>query len=205
MSKAMVILCIVLNLIIAGVTVWVVIRQIGEGKREHDNPYYTFRYFTTLSNVYAALGAFAALICEVGMLSGTARYLPSPVAALVFSSAVSVAVTFVTVMVFLGPTQGYHDLVTGEGAHLHVVAPILSAIACCIECSEMPFRSVVWGILPVVAYSVLYYKRVISYTGKRDVWPDFYGFNRGGKWKRALILMYATVTALGILLWLGCR
>lgn len=206
MSKAALIICLILNFIIAGVTVLVVILDDAKGRREGRKPGALFRFFTTLSNVYAALGSLIALIYEIGMLAGNVAEIPAWAMGIIYSSSLTVAVTFVTVMVFLGPNAGYHDLVTGTGTHVHVVAPILAVAACIMESTiTIPFWWIVWGVLPVVIYGILYLYMVVVRTEKNGGWEDFYGFNKGGAWKTSMAMMFAGGLVLSILLWAGCR
>ena len=71
------------------------------------------RYFTLLSNLFSG---FAALLV---VLTVSETGLPFWVWLLKYIAAAAVAVTFLTVMVFLGPTLGYRSQLEGKGFYYH--------------------------------------------------------------------------------------
>ena len=152
-----------------------------------------FRFFTILSNVYSAVVSLILLLLEVSALKSGGLQLSPVLAALRFSSAVAVAVTFVTVMVFLGPHGSYRELCLGSGLHMHVIGPLLAVIVFCFaeKTAAFPFYNVIWALIPVILYSILYYYKVVHVGKDKGGWEDFYGFNPDGKWYRAVIAMYA--------------
>ena len=52
-------------------------------------------------------------------------------------------------------------------------------------------------ILPVLLYGWLYLRQVVL----SGVWPDFYGFNKNGKWRLSFSLMILGTVAAAVLLW----
>ena len=155
------------------------------------------RFFTLLSNL---LSAFASLVALFFLRNGG---LPHGVWLLKYLGTASVTVTFLTVMVFLGPTMGYKSQLEGWSFYLHVIGPLLAIISFCFLERIWPLSFVValLGLLPVVLYGILYlYKVVIT-----KQWEDFYGFNKNGKWKISFSAMVIGTFLVCILLWLLCR
>ena len=141
------------------------------------------RYFTALSNIFCAGAALAETIARI---YGS---IPQAVYILKYAGTCAVTVTLLTVMLFLGPTKGYKPLLSGPDLMLHLICPLLAILSFLVwDRPEMKSVSFVLGILPVAAYGVLYfYKVILAAPGNR--WEDFYGFNRGGKWPLSLIVM----------------
>lgn len=156
-----------------------------------------FRYFTVLSNV---LCAAAAALVVIFRISGS---LPYAVGVLKYMGTVTVTVTLLTVLFFLGPTMGYKLMFTGADLWLHLICPLLAIISCCLwDKPKMPLGVVGLGVLPVVLYGALYLKKAVLDTSERS-WKDFYGFNRGGHWKISYLVMVAATLLISWLLWLA--
>ena len=84
-----------------------------------------FKYFTVQSNVFGGLMAAVWLISAAFCNRGEARDVPRAVVLLKYTAAVCLGLTFVTVMVFLGPLYGYI-------AMLRKTVPLL-----CCQCCYM--------------------------------------------------------------------
>ncbi len=136
-----------------------------------------FRYFTIQSN---ALCAISSAVVLFGRISGKMGYFAY---GLKYMGTVAVMVTFLTVVLFLGPTQKNYDvLLTGPELHLHLTVPLLALVSYLVrDKMYMPFGCVILGVLPVILYGILYLKKVV-FTEGDDRWEDFYGFNAGGRW-----------------------
>ena len=153
------------------------------------------RYFTVLSNLYCAAGCLAAAVFRM------AGELPAAVTALRFSGTVAVTVTLLTVVFFLMPQYGFKALFTGPDLWLHLVCPLLAIAAWFAwDRAALPFPCVLLGLLPVALYGLMYLKRVVLTPAGRG-WDDFYGFNRGGRWKLSMAVMMIATLALSTALW----
>ena len=154
------------------------------------------RFFTTLSNLLCALTALLVVIFRV---CGGA---PNWVLVLKYIGTAAVTVTLLTVLLFLGPTKGFKRMFSGPDFWLHLPAPVL-AIVSLLLCDKpaLPFAGTLLGVLPVLLYSIVYIFRVLFAPEERR-WPDFYGFNRDGKWPVSLGAMLVGSYAASVLLWL---
>ncbi len=154
------------------------------------------RYFTALSNVLCAAAALAVVI---GRLCGS---VPQAVLILKYVATCAVAVTMLTVLLFLGPMIGYKPLVTGPDFWLHLVCPILAILSLLLwDKPDAPFGIVFLGVLPVLLYGAVYLYRVIL-APPEERWDDFYGFNRGGRWPLSFAAMTAGAFLVSWVLWL---
>lgn len=156
-----------------------------------------FCFFTTLSNLFAMAGCALILpFCVAAVCTGKAS-VPGFVLVFKYVSAVSVCVTWLTVMFFLGPTQGYRKMFEKNGLYLHLIGPILAVGSCCFAERAVPaLPAALVGVIPTVLYAVVYYIEII--VKKR--WDDFYGFNRGGKWYISAAAMILGTAAICVLL-----
>lgn len=158
------------------------------------------RFFTILSNLFSAVMSLAALL---SLRSGTFSY---GIWLLKYIAAASVTVTFLTVMVFLGPAMGYKNQLQGWNFFLHLAGPLLAIVSFCFleRFYPLSFAASLWGIAPVVLYGLFYLKKVV-YTSGDAAWDDFYGFNKNGKWRISFAAMLAGAFLVCVLLRLLCR
>ena len=168
-----------------------------EGKWNLSAGMYHLRFFTLLSNLLCAL---ASLLILFTVRDGI---LPYGVWLLKYIGTAAVAVTFLTVVVFLGPTLGYRDQLEGFAFYLHITGPLIAVISFCFleRWYPLSFALSLTGMLPVILYGTLYLNRVV--TVKR--WEDFYGFNKNGKWQISFSAMVAGSFLFCVILWLLCR
>ena len=154
----------------------------------------SFRYFTTLSNLFCA---FTALVLLLSELFGA---MPPWAVTLKYMGTVAVTVTFLTVFLFLLPaSRSIHGLLsTWPEIVMHVVTPLLAILSfLCFENRGLSAWVIPLGVLPVLLYGWLYLNRVVL----QKVWPDFYGFDRDGRWKLSFALMAAGTLLIAVLLW----
>lgn len=154
------------------------------------------RYYTALSNVFCALACMAVAACRL------AGVLPQFVLLLKYIGTSAVTVTFLTVLVFLGPTVGYKPLFSGPDLWLHLICPVL-AIVSYLAWDQVSggFGIVFLGMLPVAAYGLVYLNRVVLMPEELR-WEDFYGFNRGGRWPVSFTAMIIGSFLVSLVLWL---
>ena len=159
-----------------------------------------FRYFTVLSNAFCAI---AALMMALGQIRGGVT---RPALLMKYMGTVSVTLTFVTVLLFLGPFQGgYRHWFGGDFLYVHLIGPLLAILSfCLLEKQSMSFGTAMLGLLPMLLYGAVYiYKVILAPQSRR--WEDFYGFNQNGKWPITCAVMLAGTSAICALFRLICR
>lgn len=134
----------------------------------------SLKYFTVLSNI------FEGTACIVWIAAG--REKSAAAERLKYMAAVSVALTFLTVMLFLGPLYGYLAMLEGVNFFLHLLVPVL-ALAECIFLTDTTYtkRDNLLAVIPMLLYGTVYLaNNLINGTGQ---WPDtndWYGFLNWG-------------------------
>ena len=195
------VLSFVSHLVILVSTVLCVAGLLGAFRLEGDAVHMEiFRYYTTLSNVLGGLVAVPMAVLSLGRMRGKKPETPRPLGVVRFISASALTLTMMTVVCFLGPMFGFGSMFRGANFWFHLINPLLSILSFILfeEGESHPRRSPFPGIVQTVLYGAVYVPMVL--TGG---WPDFYGFNIGGRWYLSLPLMLAANLLLARLLLLG--
>ena len=186
----MTVIDIILNLAIFVITPLLLIRLWRRtGKESPEKFRGAFRFFTCLSNIWCSLTALLTAA------AGIAGNVPEWVWILKYTGTAGVAVTMLTVFLFLAPSVGkdwYGVLLKGSGnLFMHLLTPLMALVSFCVfERRGMTFAQSLFGLLPVALYGPLYlYQILYAPEGKR--WEDFYGFNKNGKWPVSFAAMLA--------------
>lgn len=158
----------------------------------------TFRYFTTESNILCALSALAIIPFNIMAFGAGALEIPVWAVLLKYVGTIAVAVTFLTVMVFLGPTQGYKSMFAGSGLYMHLIGPLLALISFCFfeTGTQITWAQSLLGLIPTFIYGLIYMTLVVKIGEQRGGWEDFYGFTSGGKWVLSSVMMHIGTYAL---------
>lgn len=163
-----------------------------------------FKYFTTDSNILAALASVMILVCT------RAGKRPKWVEVFFFVSTVAVSITLFTVLFFLAPSgvMNTHNFLTafkffkGNAFVLHFSTPVLALIVYIFGNSDylLPKKGVPVGIISVVIYSIVYLILVVIL----EVWRDWYGFTFGGHKEVTpivMLCMYLFAALMSFLIW----
>ena len=147
----------------------------GLGGNMSGNNITAFRYYTIDSNVFAAISALVMLIARItkgqpGSFATNFKYYGT----------CTVTVTLITVAAFLGPTIGYKEMFVGDNLYMHLIGPLLCVVSFCFadRGHKITIGHARKSLVPTIVYGFVYLFMVVVF--KR--WPDFYGFNIGGKW-----------------------
>ena len=185
---------IIVNLVIAAWTAYCIYTMVTRGLGGNMHGKLTgLRYFTIDSNILAGVSALVMLCSRA--IKGT----PSTFATVFkYVGTAAVTVTLITVVVFLGPAAGYAKMFAGNNLYMHLIGPLLCVISFCwldrgpkIQKSHMGT-----AFLPVFIYGLVYFVMVIVVKK----WPDFYGFNIGGKWYISFAAMMVGSFVINIIL-----
>ena len=126
----------------------------------------SLRYFTVLSNL---LQGGVSLACLFRAELGRWNYV----------SALSVALTFIVVLLLLGPAYGYDSMYVGPNLWFHLIVPSLAMVNFLVFDREDTFslRDSLFTLIPMLAYSLFYVVNLLV-NGVRD--NDWYGFAKNG-------------------------
>lgn len=166
---------------------------MGDGRI---NRFLIFRFFTNDSNILLALSCLAALPGTIRALRG-GKGPGRGIHVLRFMATVSVALTFWTVVLFLGPLFGYGAMYRGEDGYLHAWGPLLAFVLWVFfeRGERMGWREVLLSGLPMLCYGSVYAYEVVFARN----WGDFYGLVGTGHWAVTFGGMLLATLALGLL------
>lgn len=196
--------CNALFVILAVYCFIIIIVKGGQGNMEVEGKE-GLRYFTIESNLLCALSCLIVLIYNIRGIG-----IPKWALKLKYVGCVSVGVTMVVALAFLGPMVGFDQILGGINLFLHLIMPLLAIFSFILFEGEIQYKNrfgersknrpislkeSLLGIIPTLIYGLLYYYLVLI-AGK---WEDFYSFNSGmleGKW----YLVYIAIVLLALLL-----
>jgi len=146
-----------------------------------------FVFFTIDSNILAAIASLILIPYNIKSIKNNKDEIPSKLLTFKFISATSVTLTFIVVVVFLGPIKGYIRMYEGTRLFLHLISPLLSIISYIFfeRGFIIPKKKVILGVVPALIYGIVYFTNVLVFK----VWPDFYNFNINGKWYITFIVI----------------
>lgn len=161
-----------------------------------------FKTYTVDSNIL--MGIVSAIMLY--FLIFKKDKIPKWVYTLQLTGASVVMVTFITVVVFLGPMR----MIKGESIwimfskelfFLHFLNPVLAFISTALLSDKHTYtkKECIISLIPTVLYSVIYLYNVI--ISKK--WFDFYGFTFGGKYYLmpfVIIIMYGLAFSMAVLI-----
>ena len=155
-----------------------------------------FRYFTVDSNLLL----FLVSLFHAGLM-GWKLFRPDwevPEWGTIvhFVGVVATTVTFLTVICFLGPTQGWGMMYLGTSLYLHALAPIAGILALLLSLGKMWTRFAPLGLVTVIVYGIVYLVMVVVLGPLNGGWEDFYGFNHGGYWPLSFLAMLVASAAI---------
>lgn len=172
---------------------------------------HSLRFFTVLSNLFVMLAAAIMLVYNFKNVIGDKYVFPRWAVAVKFVATTAVAVTFVTVVVFLAPAyaiigKGYFKMFVNNNLFMHLLTPLLAIFSFVFfeHVPKLKFSKVWLTLIPTALYSVVYFVMVVLVTEENGGWIDFYNFTFGGhNWAIPLsaIGMLLMTFLLGLALW----
>ena len=171
----------ILNIAIAVAVIWAWLAMMFrfENGLLSSRGWASLKYFTVLSNLLQAAASAAYVIAALRSLARGGGGIPRGVALLKYAAAVSVSLTFLTVMLFLGPVFGYGGMFAGSNLFFHLLVPLAAAFDFCTLDREGTFslRDSLIAVVPMLLYGAGYVLNILvnGVTGN-----DWYGFAAGG-------------------------
>ena len=131
-----------------------------------------FKYFTVQSNLFAGATSVISLV----YLFNKEKEYPSWLTILKLTSTVSVAITFFTVIIYLGPIYGYPFLYKSANLFFHAIVPALAMLQFALiePKAKLSFKLNCFSLLPVSVYGTFY---LINVAIRND-----YGNYKGADW-----------------------
>lgn len=161
---------VILNILLIIVIIYQWLKMfLGKEAMLADRGFESLKYFTVLSNLFEALASLIWLFNQNEKLK--------------YVAAVCLTLTFITVMVFLGPLFGFEIMFVGPNLWFHLFIPLI-AIFELIFCNQVPLNKTdnIYAILPMFIYGLFYTANVfINGMGSKNKTNDWYGFFSWGK------------------------
>lgn len=189
-NRKMNVCSLILNLFLAistfFCTSYSVLVKIGTGNMA--GGYKALRYFTHLSNIYAAVCAVVMVFFCVKNIINDEYYFPKWALVLKHTGTVAISVTFITVVFFLAPYasalgMGFLFLFEENCFFVHLINPIAAIVSYLWfeRGGDIKLKDSLFGIIPTILYSIVYFIMVVFIGEENGGWPDFYGFTFGGR------------------------
>ena len=173
---------IILNFVLALVVFIIGIGMFfseSEGGRLLTSGFRSLKYFTNLSNLFAGFSSFVFAVYLLRHISDTEAGVPGSLQVLKLVSTTSVALTFFTVIAFLGPVFGFGGLFDGKNFFFHLIIPVAEILVFAFvdPIGKIPLQATFFVILPPLAYGIAYLlNTVINGIGEGPDTNDWYGF-----------------------------
>ena len=117
----------------------------------------SLRYYTVLSNLLEGAAALLTVVCLALILAGKAKELPRWLTLLRYAGVTSVSLTFLTVMVYLGPVFGFNIMFNDANLYFHLLIPLLAiAEAVFLSGEKLRFTDSFVAALPTLLYGIWY-------------------------------------------------
>ena len=149
-------------------------------------------FFTALSNLLSAIGAAFMIPYAVEGIRKKRFLPPRWIVLFQYSGATCVAITMVTSIVLILPTQGIEKML-GYNFWLHIVTPACTVVLFqCVE-TNITFtrRDMILAQIPYWTYMAVYFVMVILVGKEQGGWSDFYKTQAFWPFWISLILMLA--------------
>ena len=138
----------------------------------------SLKFFTILSNLLEGVAAALTALWLILLLCGAVADMPRWLTLLRYAAAVSVSLTCVTVLAFLGPIYGYGAMFKGANLTLHLLVPLLAvAVFLWMDRGPITFPETLWAVLPMFLYGVGYMINVGLHHGAKET--DWYALVQG--------------------------
>lgn len=170
--------CLIFTLTIIGTTVMFLTKSGALFVKGMAN----FKFFTVESNVFMGIVAIIVAIYQYLLLKGKIDKLPFILEVINLVGVSAVALTFFTVMAFLGPTYGYDKMFHNANLFFHLIVPLVALVNFLFfeKIEHIKFVHTLYCLIPPFSYGVVYFIYVAANNGYGNFDIDFYGFGRGG-------------------------
>lgn len=161
------------------------------------------KYFTVLSNLFSGI-ASALYIIAVLRAAGNKTQVGHWISVLKLAATVSVALTFLVVVVLFTLIWRLRGMFWGANIWFHLTLPLAALFSTCVLETDLTLRArdTFLATLPMVLYGMYYYANIlINGRGEAPHSNDWYGFASWGmEWAPVVFVIVFTVTLLVALL-----
>ena len=181
MNKRVWLTNVIVNAVIVILTIiGIFLMFFGPGGALANSRWEVFKYFTVQSNLFAAITAGISLFY---LLFKKDKEYPGWLIITKLTSAVSVAITFFVVIIYLGPIYGYPFLYSGANFLFHGLIPALAmaAFATIEPKRTIKYLHNLFSLIPVAIYGTVYMINVAAHNDFGNYQgADWYAFGTYG-------------------------
>ena len=165
-------IALIAGILVFSLTILSIIMMVDTYSRTSEHP---LHYFTVLSNFMSAVGAAFMIPYAAEGIHKKRFVLPRWIVQFQYAGATCVAITMVTALLIIWPTQG-NNAVTGGNFWLHIVTPFLTVVLFqCVETGiSFTRRDNIIAMIPYWIYMTVYYIMVRIIGKANGGWSDFY-------------------------------
>ncbi len=144
----------------------------------------SLKYYTVDSNILMGVAALVSAVAQQRVLKGKAASVPLSVQLLKLAGTVSVTLTMLVTVFFLGPTigrvYGFFSLFAHSSLFLHLINPVASVLVFLLfeRSKGIPLRRTPVAVLPTFLYGIYYVALTLRHVAgdKIEAGYDWYGF-----------------------------
>lgn len=171
------------------------------------------KFFTVDSNIFMGIMAAIFAVKEINIIKGKKTEISSKIYGLKLMATTGVALTFLTVIAYLGPISegGTPSMLKNSNLFFHLLIPVISIVNFVFfeRTDKLVFKNSFLGLIPMFLYSIFYLSNVLIHMENGIVSPkyDWYWFVQGGVWQIIIVLplMMGVTYLISLLLWAGNR
>ena len=150
-----------------------------------------FKYFTFQSNVFMGAVAFIYGYYQWLILRKNKDKIPHVLNVFNHVGVTAVGLTFIIVIVVLGPGYGYDKMYNNANLFFHALVPVLAIINYLFFEKEAKIRFIetLYAMVPCILYGIVYFIVVVSQNAYGNLKIDFYNFGKDGPFIGALYFL----------------
>lgn len=152
------------------------------------------KYFTVDANFLTVFAAILAFPHEIRASRDPSHKLPRGILLLLFACVVSLALTFLTVIFFLGPLLGWKKICEGSNLVMHLIMPVFvtGLFIWSGYGKHLRRQDLYVGLIPTILYGTGYLIHILmTDTSFGQHGNDWYGFAQWGVGMMAPVLLAA--------------
>ncbi len=151
----------------------------------------SYKFFTTDSNILAALSSLVLIPYEIQILRGKREKLPHAAVVFKYIGMTAVMLTFITVLTVLLPQYDAGFLLLGTALYMHLAGPLAAFVTFAFLETDTRIKlpEAFLALIPSVLYGSVYLIQVVVIGEKNGGWSDFYTFNKGGYWYITMFIL----------------
>ena len=172
------------------VTGTIIMFTIGSGALASKG-FTVFKYFTFQSNIFMGAVAFIYGYYQWLILRKKIDKIPHVLGVFNHIAVTAVGLTFIVVIVVLGPGYGYDKMYNNANLFFHALVPVVAIINYLFFEKEAKIRFIetLYAMVPCILYGIVYFIVVVSQNAYGNLAIDFYNFGKDGPFIGALYFL----------------